>query len=118
MTPDEMRARVDRVDGVAYRRLRLASEASGTAGFIVRPAKAVREPSWAATRLLVSPRPSLDGSPQFRLELTSGVRRGRVANVTIDAATGAVREDVPEPRPVPVAPRVAPAATHRLRIRA
>jgi hypothetical protein len=42
---------IERIDDRAFRRLQLAAHAGGTLGLLVRPAGAVREPSWADVRL-------------------------------------------------------------------
>ena len=40
-------ARIERLTGLAFRRLQLAAEESGSVGFFVRPTAALNEPSWA-----------------------------------------------------------------------
>jgi len=50
-----------RIDDVTFRRLQLAAEASGAVGLLVRGAAALRGPSWADVRLLVSPRAARSG---------------------------------------------------------
>lgn len=51
-------ARVDHLPTVVFRRLQLAAETSGTRGILLRSAAALREPSWADLRVLVTPEPS------------------------------------------------------------
>jgi len=56
---------------VAYRRFQLAAEQSGSLGFFLRPESALKYPSWAETRLVVEPRPSLSESPRFQVRAAS-----------------------------------------------
>src|SRR6185437_15597607 len=55
-------ARIDRLDDPAFRRLQLAAEAGGGRGFLLRPFRASREPSWASVRLLITPLAALQRS--------------------------------------------------------
>ena len=59
---------LDRVSSTALRRLQLAVERSGVTVFLIRPASALKQPSWADYRLLVeavatSSSERLDGAP-------------------------------------------------------
>ncbi|MCR9118052.1 MAG: hypothetical protein NXI22_14040 [bacterium] len=56
---------------LAYRRLKLAAETSGTIGFILRTTRSLRQPTWADFRLSVKPLPSIDAAPRFRICRTS-----------------------------------------------
>ncbi|MCA9073183.1 MAG: hypothetical protein KDA84_29875 [Planctomycetaceae bacterium] len=75
---------------VAFRRLQLAVESSGTIGFLVRPPTALGQPSWADVRLAVRPRPTKNESPRFRIRANS--RRGQIRelcwDVELDASKG------------------------------
>ena len=62
-------ANLERLTGLAFRRLQLAAEESGCVGFLVRPLAALQQPSWADVRLLVTPRPGQNESPCFRIEV-------------------------------------------------
>lgn len=44
-----------RIAPLAYRRLKLAAEQSGTIGFLIRPQAALKRPTWADGRLKISP---------------------------------------------------------------
>lgn len=104
--------RVDRLSAAAYRRLKLASEAGGGVGWLLREASVRGQPSWADLRLQVQP-VSRDWSAQTG---TCAVRvlnvellhcRGRFAErsalVELDDETGLMR----------LVPRVAPATIGR-----
>ncbi len=56
----------DRLEERSYRRLQLAAETGGSLGMIVRPRGNPGEPSWAAVRLLVTPRLTESSSPVRR----------------------------------------------------
>lgn len=58
-----------RLDGRTFRRLQLATEASGAAGLLVRPAAARREPSWSHVRLSATPHPMASGGWRFALQV-------------------------------------------------
>ncbi|MEZ6059633.1 MAG: hypothetical protein R3C19_04660 [Planctomycetaceae bacterium] len=47
--------RLDRISSTALRRLQLAVERSGVTVFLIRPASALKQPSWADLRLHVQP---------------------------------------------------------------
>lgn len=83
-------ARMDTVSETSFRRLQLAVEASGAVGFFVRPAKALRQSSWADIRLLVSLVPSRCEAPRCRVEVaySRGPTSRSVAEVTIDPVRG------------------------------
>jgi hypothetical protein len=73
----------------AMRRWQLAARTSGAVGLFVRPEAALREPSWAAARIAVTPLPSPPDSAvterSLRLEIVGGAWNGRGG-----AATGPV----------------------------
>ncbi len=90
-----------KLDGFTFRRLQLAAEASGAVGLLVRPARAHREPTWAAARLMVSPLPSAaekeDELPtRWRLKVSvlksRGSMTGRQVQLDVDHATGTIYE--------------------------
>jgi protein ImuA len=87
-------ASIDRLPGIAFRRLQLAAEESGGVGFFVRPRAALNEPSWADARLSVTPRPGRGASPRFRV--TAAYSRGQTpsgaADIEIDALRGTPHE--------------------------
>lgn len=72
---------------VAFRRLQLAVESSGTIGFLIRPQAALQHPSWADVRLAVRPYPQWDESPRFQIRAHS--RRGQVREVCWDVELNA-----------------------------
>lgn len=94
--------RIGRCSSRAFRRLQLAVEAGGGLGFLIRPAAAHREISWAEVRLLVQAlvagetagarlNPSNDGR-RLRVELLrcrTGVT-GRTVELNINDETGLV----------------------------
>ena len=83
-------ARIDPISPVAFRRLQIAVESSGGLGFLVRPETALKQPSWAEARFLVSPRPSLSESPRFQIEVAYSrgpVKRSNL-DIEIDTQTG------------------------------
>jgi protein ImuA len=86
--------RVERLTSLAFRRLQLAAEESGVVGFLVRPKEALREPSWADVRFLVTPRPSGGLSPTFRVAVARchGQIKQAAANIAIDARRGELHE--------------------------
>jgi protein ImuA len=55
---DMVWARIEHLGPIAFRRLQLAAEKSRAIGFLMRPAGAIRQPSWADVRLSVAPRPT------------------------------------------------------------
>lgn len=70
-----------RIAPLAYRRLKLAVEASGTIGFLLRPPDALKRPTWADGRLLVTPLPSTDESPRFVVEMNPEPGGGRKVEI-------------------------------------
>jgi hypothetical protein len=92
----------DRLKPRAARRLQLAAEASGSVGFLVRPAAVREEPCWSEVRLLVEPRTGAAGQhwEGRRLAVEVLKTRGTVASelaqtkrleLEIDDETGIVR---------------------------
>lgn len=85
----------ERIDGYTFRRLQLAAETSGAVVLLVRPTSAMRQPTWADLRLLVSPRPSLQSSRAgWRLNVRLLRCRGRFGegevDLEIDETTGTI----------------------------
>ena len=72
-------ARIEHLAGIAFRRLQLAAEKSRAIGFLARPAGAIKQPSWADVRLLVTPRPAHGESLCLKVEVIYS--RGRPARV-------------------------------------
>lgn len=93
-----------RLDSHAFRRLKLAAEASGCLGLLVRPGTVRKRPSWADLRLLVTPRTSPRG---WRLHVRLLRYRGQVRQTEIemnlDEQTGAIDEAHPGNLAPPVA---------------
>ena len=92
------------------RRLQLAAETGGGVGFLVRPASAVRLPSFAVLRLLASPVSAPGFARRLDVEVVRcrGTSGGQSLVLEIDDATGHVR----------VPPRLAPSARGASRRRA
>jgi len=75
-------AELKHLTGTSFRRLQLATEAAGGIGFLVRPAEALHQPSWAEVRLLVRPQPTGVESPGFRVKAV--YCRGEATDTEID----------------------------------
>jgi hypothetical protein len=63
----------EKLDDHLFRRLQLAAEAGETLGLLLRPARALAEPSWAEVRWLVEPLsslPSPEGIASRRVKLS------------------------------------------------
>jgi protein ImuA len=75
------------------RQLQLAAEAGGGLGIVVRPATAAHEPSFATTRLLVSPLVSPAANRCFQVEVLRcrAGKNGCSLVLEVDDATGDVR---------------------------
>lgn len=115
-----------RIDSFAFRRLQLAAESSGAMGLLVRPRRAISEPTWAAARLLVSPQPASDSNDweedelpdSWRLEVsvlrTRGGRVGQRVELQVDEQTGNINEVVQQhyARPRHLASALAHRASH------
>lgn len=89
--------RIERLTEVEGRRLQLAAEAGGGVGFLLRPASALRAPSFAAVRLLVAPAASKGSGRRIRVE-TVRLRGGKVGQAVlleIDDETGDVHQVPP-----------------------
>jgi protein ImuA len=84
--------RCDQLSALDFRRLLLVAEAGGGIGVLLRRSDAMRAPSCAALRLLVSPVPSASPFPQLRVEVVRcrhGIA-GRSLILEINGETGAV----------------------------
>jgi protein ImuA len=83
----------DRLSPSEGRRLQLAAETGGGVGFLVRPATAVRMPSFAVLRLLVHPVPAPDFARRVGVDVVRcrGAAGGQSLVLEIDDATGHVR---------------------------
>lgn len=108
-------ANVERFTSTSFRRLQLAAEDSAGIGFLVRSAKAVRQPSWAEVRLKVHPCPSLRGSPGFRVEVVSshGKPHHSTADIMIDSLKGTLHGNTHSANPLPLVPRMDVATARR-----
>lgn len=80
----------ENVGTVDYQRLRLAAENSGGLGVLVRPLDALRAPTRASVRLLVSPIASGEPTRRFRLEVLRGRGCGQALILELDDETGNV----------------------------
>ncbi len=72
----------EKLDDHLFRRLQLAAEAGETLGLLLRPVRALAEPSWSEVRWLLEPLPSLpsrDGSASRRVKLSLLRSAGGVA---------------------------------------
>ncbi|MEW4564487.1 hypothetical protein AB1K70_18245 [Bremerella sp. JC770] len=87
-------AQIDHLSTTAARRLRLAVEQSSGICFLVRPAKALRQPSWAEVRLQVSPLPGFDESPTYRVSVAycQGRSLRSSVDIKIDKHRGTIDE--------------------------
>jgi len=84
----------DRLPPVDFRRLQLAAESGGGLGLVLRPAAALRTPSFAAARLLVAPVASGEESlRRIRIEAVRvrGGKSGQSVVLEVDDETGDVR---------------------------
>jgi hypothetical protein len=79
-----------RVGTVDYQRLRRSAERGGGVGILVRPPEAVRFPTCASARLLVSPIASGEPARKLRIEVLRGRGRGQALVMEIDDETGDV----------------------------
>lgn len=75
-------ATIEHLPGIAFRRLQLAAEESGTVAFLVRPANALNQPSWADVRLRVTPRLAQGDFLRFHVE--SAYSHGRSSQSAAD----------------------------------
>jgi hypothetical protein len=75
------------------RRLQLAAEAGSGVGFLLRPATARNEPSFAPLRLLVSPLASAETKRRLQIDVVRcrGDKGGQSLLLEVDHETGAVR---------------------------
>jgi protein ImuA len=76
------------------RRLQVAAEAGGSVGVLLRKSAALRTPSFAALRLLITPLVSPGALPLIRVEVMRrrGGKAGKCLILEIDHETGDVRE--------------------------
>jgi protein ImuA len=83
----------DRLIAAEAQRLKLAAEAGGGLGLILRPLGAARGPSFADLRVQVSPLISTEAVRRVRLEVVRwrGGKEGQSLDVEIDDETGLVR---------------------------
>jgi protein ImuA len=83
----------ERIGMTESRRLQLAAERGAGVGFLVRPRAALRAPSCAALRLLVTPVQSRQSHRRLQVEVVRcrGRECGQVLVLEIDDETGAVR---------------------------
>jgi len=108
-------ANIERITSTGFRRLQLAAEDSAGIGFLVRSAKAVRQPSWAEVRLKVRPCPSLRGSPSFRVEVVSshGPHLHSTVDIMIDSLKGTLHGNTHSANPLPLVSRMDVATADR-----
>jgi protein ImuA len=81
----------DELRTLDVRRLQLAAETGGGLGFLLRPAGALRVPSFAALRLLVTPVAAPTRSLRLDVVRCRGGRSGKSVFLEIDDETGDVR---------------------------
>ena len=83
----------DQLRSLDARRLQLAAEAGGGVGFLLRPLGALRTPSFAGLRLLITPIASLDAARRLRVEVVRcrGGRSGQSLSLEVCHETGHVR---------------------------
>lgn len=108
-------ANIERLNSTNFRRLQLAVEASAGIGFLVRSAKALKQPSWAEARLLVHPLRSQYGSPGVRVELASSYRKPKhfQADIMIDSVKGTLYGTNTSANPLPLVSRLGSSATYQ-----
>lgn len=92
-----------RVAAVDYQRLRASAERGGVLGVLVRPPEALRAPSSASVRFLISPIASGEPTRRLRVEVLRGRGHGQALTLELDDETGAVHP------PAELAPPAAPA---------
>lgn len=95
----------DELRTLDVRRLQLAAEKGGGLGLLLRPAGALRVPSFAALRLLVTPVTAAAARRSLRLDVVRcrGGRSGKSVFLEIDDETGHVRLAAPVAAPAAVA---------------
>lgn len=83
----------ERLSVLDVRRLQLAAESSGSVGLLLRPKGALRQPSFAALRLLLTPLDSPTAARRVRLEVVRSQdgKAGHSILLEIDDETGHVR---------------------------
>ena len=87
----------EQLPAVDFRRLQLAAETGGGAGFLLRPLTALRTPSFAAVRLVIAPVVSVQEQRVVQVEVVRlrGGKSGQSFLLEIDHETGHV--SIPAP---------------------
>src|SRR5262245_22871908 len=83
----------DSLPAFDFRRLQLAAELSGALGLLLRPAAALRVPSFATARLSVTPVASANAKRRIRVDIVRvrGGKSGQSLILEVDHETGDVR---------------------------
>ena len=83
----------DSLPAFDFRRLQLAAELSGALGLLLRPAAALRVPSFATARLSVTPVASANAKRRIRVDIVRvrGGKSGQSLLLEVDHETGDVR---------------------------
>lgn len=107
-------ANVERINSTSFRRLQLAAESTSGVGFLVRPAKAQSQPSWADVRLKVEPHPSFASAPCYRVRMVSCRGKSSVgtAEIQINRINGTLHEKTGSKNSLPLVSPMAVAASH------
>lgn len=92
-----------RLSAVDFQRLRASAERGGSVGVLVRPHEALRSPSCASVRLLVSPIASGEPARRLRVEVLRGRGHGQALTLELDDETGAVHPPAGLAPPAPPA---------------
>jgi protein ImuA len=84
--------RFERLTAAEYRSLQLAAETGSGMGFLLRPVSALRAPSFAVARLLITPMASTGACRRVRVEVVRnrGGKTGHAFVLEIDDETGHV----------------------------
>lgn len=83
----------DQLRTLDARRLQLSVEAGGGVGFLLRPRRALRAPSFAQLRLLIDPRAAVNAARRLQVEVARchGGKSGQCVQLEVSDATGHVR---------------------------